>query len=107
MPFLQLTNSRPNAGRRPVVFIAFTALILASAANAQRAESNGVFTDRTGGQHPWSVTASHALIWDKQTYVPVGGNFAPRYLAEGQTEENWAKDTQALATLKTRGVMDV
>ena len=107
MPFLEPKMVRAGAGLRTFVASTLGAVILASVANAQRAESKGVFTDRTGGQHPWSVTSSHALIWDQQTYVPVGGNFAPRYLAEGQTEDNWAKDSQALATLKTRGVMDV
>jgi hypothetical protein len=39
--------------------------------------------------------------------VPVGGLFAPRILADANTEENWTKDTAALATLKARGVMDL
>src|ERR1051325_846652 len=66
------------------------ALAVCAAARAQRPDvpSTGTFVDRTGAQHTWSVTASHALLWDKQTYVPVGGTFSPRYLAIGQTDEN-------------------
>jgi hypothetical protein len=102
-----------RSNRRSVILVSFTALAVLgfglnpSSTIAQRPEANGVYTDKTGGQHPWNITSSHALIWDKQTYVPVGGTFAPRYLAEGQTDGNWAKDTEALGVLKARGMMDI
>lgn len=89
---------------------AATALLFAlssSAAISQKTASSGVFTDRTGKNHVWSVSSSHSLVWDGQPYVPVGGTFAPHYLAEGQTESNWEKDAAGLETLKARGVLDL
>lgn len=78
-----------------------------SAALAQKPETSGVYIDSAGARHPWVITKTHALIWDNRTYVPIGGTFTPRYLAEAATEENWQKDTQALAILKARGIQDV
>src|SRR5436190_2244543 len=76
-------------------------------AAGQAGHTTGMFTDRAGKMHPWSISPSHALFWDNQAYVPVGGTFAPRYLAEAQTEENWQRDSQALEALKKRGVLDI
>src|SRR5438477_2417220 len=69
--------------------------------------SSGVYTDRDGQQHPWSITAGHTLEWQRQPYIPVGGTFCPRYLAEGATEDNWKKDVQGLEQLKAHGAQDV
>src|SRR5436190_677212 len=96
----------------PLRFVSSAAALLLAAclaypASGQAAHTTGVFTDRAGKQHPWSITPSHALFWDSQAYVPVGGAFAPHYLAEGATEENWQRDVKGLEELKKRGVQDL
>lgn len=103
MPF------RIPAARASAAAFAFALLtsLLAPAAGAQKLATGGVYTDRDGKAHVWSVTSSRALVWDGQPYVPVGGSFASHYLAEGQTEANWEKDAAGLATLKSRGVLDI
>lgn len=86
---------------------ALAAISPAAFAQGPDVRTSGTFVDKSGAEHPWNITASHALIWDRQTYVPVGGTFSPRYFADGQTEENWAKDAAALDTLKKHGVLDI
>jgi hypothetical protein len=92
---------------RVLLFTLLIAFLPGSAVLAQKPETSGVFIDSAGKRHPWLITQTHALLWDQHTYVPIGGTFTPRYLAEAATEENWQKDTQALATLKAKGIQDV
>jgi len=70
-------------------------------------QPSGTFTDKTGKSHAWAIPASRSLLWDGETYAPIGGWFAPRYLAIGATEANWALDAADLATLKAGGVTDI
>jgi len=91
---------------RAIAPIAFACTLLLSA-RAEKPETTGVYVDRSGQQHSWRITASHALVWDEQPYIPVGGTFAPRSLAEGATEENWKRDVEGLEVLRARGVLDV
>src|SRR5579862_8377009 len=92
----------------PVCGILAAAMLCASGMAASAAVgTSGVFADRAGATHPWSVNNGHVLIWDGQPYIPVGGVFAPRYLAEGQTEDNWKKDADALEVIKSKGVTDL
>jgi len=86
------------------VALAFVPLRLLS---SQQPATGGVFTDRSGAKHVWNVNSSHALTWDREPYIPVGGAFCPRYLAEGQTESNWAADMKALDSLKAKGMQDI
>jgi len=74
---------------------------------AQVAAAAGTYQDRAGNTHPWTVSRNHTLIWDGKPYLPVGGRFVPRYLAEAPTEENWSKDVQDLALVKGKGVLDI
>src|SRR5437773_2634377 len=92
---------------RIIRFGALALLCLAIPAFAQRTLTHGVFTDRDGKPHVWQITPTHALQWDNQSYIPAGGTFAPRYFADGQTDENWAKDVQALDTVKAKGGKDI
>ncbi len=69
--------------------------------------ASGVFVDGSGRQHPWSVTATHALVWDGAPYVPVGGVFTPRCLAPGAGDAEWNADVKDLSTLKAQGNLDV
>jgi hypothetical protein len=87
--------------------VALASVLASTPAIAQKKATAGAFTDRGGVRHEWSVTAGHVLIWDSRPYIPVGGRYAPRYLAEGPTEENWNKDVQDLALIKARGVSDI
>lgn len=90
----------------PVLCLVFGAA--AQSATAQQAQAaSGVYTDRAGGRHAWQVAANHTLVWEGRPYVPVGGRFVPRWLSEGATEENWARDVEELATVKGRGVLDL
>jgi hypothetical protein len=99
---------RIRASRPTTVLASAALLVIASAATlAQKPTTAGVFTDRAGRTHAWSVTSARALVWDGQPFVPVGGTFAPHYLAEGQTEANWERDAAALGILKSKGVLDV
>ena len=83
-------------------------LLLAQPAFGQaRVQNSGVFVDRTGGRHSWSVTGTHALLWDRQPYLPVGGVFCSRWLAGGQKEEDWKRDVEGLEALKAKGVLDL
>src|SRR6266496_2834292 len=83
------------------------AAIISQPSKGQTGQTDGVYTDRTGKAHAWSITTSHALFWDGQAYVPVGGTFAPHYFADGQTDENWQRDAQGLDALKKRGITDI
>src|SRR5438132_13561077 len=90
-----------------MIAAALTIVALAGRAAAQKTQTTGTFTDRAGKTHVWTVSPSHALVWDGQTFIPVGGIFAPRYLGASQTEENWKKDTEGLDLLKSKGVTDL
>ncbi len=54
----------------------------------------------------WSITGTHALLWDGAPYVPAGGVFQPRSLADASsnTDDNWAADTRDLRRLKAQGI---
>ncbi len=82
-------------------------LLSVSPVLAQKPAASGTYQDRGGASHTWSVGAGHALLWDGQPYVPVGGTFTPRYLAQGATEPNWAADVKALDALKAKGILDL
>ncbi|MGC8669189.1 MAG: hypothetical protein ACP5VE_13840 [Chthonomonadales bacterium] len=90
----------------PLLLLLFAVCSLPKAAGASPV-SSGVFVDRLGRQHPWSVTATHALIWDGSPYVPVGGIFTPRSLAQGAGEADWNADLKDLAVLKSQGNLDL
>ncbi len=84
--------------------LALFALTLCAVTNAQVL---GQFTDRTGSIHPWSINSAHTLIWDNAPFIPVGGVFIPKYLANGATDANWKSDTQSLDLLKQKGLTDI
>lgn len=79
----------------------------AASQTSRNARTEGLFTDKANKQHRWGIDPGHTLIWDGVAYVPVGGAFAPHYLAEGPTEEHWAKDVEALGKLKEKGILDI
>lgn len=70
-------------------------------------KTNGVYTDGSGGQHPWSITDTHTLLWDSAPYVPVGGVFVSKYIAAGATEENYQADVKTLEIIKSKGITDI
>lgn len=86
---------------RTYVFFALAALLLPSWASA------GVYTDRDGATHTWSIDDSHALIWEGEPYIPFAVAFEPRYLSSGKTDENWAADEEDVAAFAVSGVTDV
>jgi hypothetical protein len=106
MPF-RIPGVRAAASACALVFLATLIAAVSPAALAQKPATGGVFTDKDGKTHVWSVTPSRALVWDGQPYVPVGGSFASHYLGEGQSDANWEKDAAGLATLKSKGVLDI
>ncbi len=78
-----------------------------SQSTAKEGRSHGVFVDSEGASHEWSISDAHALIWDSKPYIPVGGMFCSKYLTNGQTDENWKADTEALQTVKSHGISDL
>ncbi len=68
--------------------------------------SEGVFTDKTKTAHVWQINGAHALIWDKASYLPVGGTFTPRSFAS-TSEADWQADVRALDTLLSGGIHDI
>ena len=65
-----------------------------------------VYTDRQGAKHPWTVTSSHSLLWDGVPYLPVGGAFTPKSLADS-SDAAWQEDVRTLTALQAKGVLDV
>jgi hypothetical protein len=93
---------------RTSLLAALLASLTACTAYAQGGTlSGGRFIDKSGAAHNWTITPTHALKWDNEGYIPVGGWFCPRWLAEARTEENWKRDTEALAKLKASGILDI
>jgi len=84
-----------------------TSLTAPVLAIAVKYKTTGTYTDSAGTQHPWSVSDAHALIWDGQPYIPVGGVFMSRYLSEGATDANFQADVRALQTAKDKGITDI
>ncbi|MFN3652480.1 MAG: hypothetical protein ACK47B_23130 [Armatimonadota bacterium] len=92
----------------------FLALLAASAlgvlgggaAFAEKGITEGVFVDRDGKQHPWTVERSHALTWDGQPYTPAGVVFRSEYL-KAPSAETLRKDQEELDRLKAAGVRDL
>jgi hypothetical protein len=72
--------------------------------------SRGAFTDAAGKTHAWQINLAHALIWNGNPYLPVGGRFQARSWTSGGAETadaDWQSDVDALAKLKERGVTDL
>lgn len=65
--------------------------------HAHAAERAGVYTDRDGKKHDWSVRYARTLIWDNAPYVPVG----PWILVTNPFDE------QAINLVKQSGLTDV
>lgn len=70
-------------------------------------ETQGAFTDGDGVRHTWSVNASHVLVWDNQPFIPVGGRFQAKSWSPKATDQDFASDVEALATLKRTGITDI
>lgn len=83
------------------------ALIALALCTVSKAQVLGQFTDRTGAIHPWYINSAHTLIWDNSPFIPVGGVFIPKYLANGASDANWKSDTQSLDLLKQKGLTDI
>lgn len=68
--------------------------------------SEGLFTDSANQKHSWQINVAHALIWDGKPYIPVGSTFTPRSLTDPDASA-WQADQATLATLKSRGLIDI
>src|SRR5436190_16361996 len=93
----------------PVRTAAGAALLLLSiapAAFAEKGRSEGTYVDTAGKRHAWRVNPSHALIWDGGAYTPAGAVFHSRFLAQ-PSEASFARDREALKSLRDAGVEDV
>ncbi|HAH86470.1 MAG TPA: hypothetical protein DCL60_03755 [Armatimonadetes bacterium] len=84
-----------------LIAVALAVLALASAGMA------GTYKDRNGSIHQWTINPSHALIWEGSAYLPFGIVLESKYLASGQTEENYSADSLAVQTLKSAGIGDI
>ncbi|MCC2672759.1 MAG: hypothetical protein K0Q72_5231, partial [Armatimonadetes bacterium] len=81
-------------------------LLLTQAARADKGLNDGVFRDRDGKSHNWSVDRSHVLNWDNQPYVPSGVVFHSTYLLT-PSDQTLAADVAELDRLKSAGVKDI
>src|SRR5262249_25681126 len=75
-------------------------------ARADKGVTDGVYKDNAGGQHPWSIERSHALIWDEKPYTPGGVMFRSHFLP-APSEATFKEDVDLLDTLKAAGVHDL
>ncbi|NLX23241.1 MAG: hypothetical protein GXY55_16440 [Phycisphaerae bacterium] len=70
-----------------------------------RAAGQGVYVDAAGGRHEWTITETHALLWNGEPFMPFGTWFVSHYLDTGR-EEQWAEDVAALELLIGKGITD-
>ncbi len=70
-------------------------------------KSTGIYVDRAGGQHPWSISDAHTLVWDADPYMPVGGEFVSAYLSKSSDEEDYKLDTMAIDAIYEAGIHDI
>jgi hypothetical protein len=69
------------------------------------AAGQGVYVDAAGGRHEWTITETHALLWNGKPFVPFGTWFVSHYLDTGR-EEQWTEDVAALELLVGKGITD-
>lgn len=86
---------------------AFATGAVAAAASQQEIVSQGAFKDAAGSAHSWRINTAHALIWDGEPYLPVGGRFQARSWDARAGETEWQADVAALQTLKEKNVVDL
>jgi hypothetical protein len=79
---------------------------LAGAARAEKGVNEGVYQDRDGGQHRWSIERSHLLVWDGKPYAPAGVVFRSAYLREPNAAA-LRKDQEELDRLRSAGIQDI
>lgn len=103
----------PTLRPRSTTWLNAAALLLAFAASCApvlagpSVVSQGAFVDAAGAKHTWRINGAHALIWDGEAYLPVGGRFQARSWAAGASEADWQADAAALRILKEKGVTDL
>jgi hypothetical protein len=81
-------------------------LVLSHSARADKAQNEGLFRDRDGKEHTWSVTRSHLLTWEGQPYAPAGLVFHSTYL-QAPTDAALRADGAELDRLKAAGILDI
>jgi len=65
---------------------------------------------KTGKCHFWYVNQYHALIWDGEPYIPVGGMVTPWYIITGSevpNKDNWNKDVELYKTLQKEEIKHI
>jgi hypothetical protein len=67
----------------------------------------GTFKDRDGTTHSWYISNAHVLVWDDLPYIPFGVVFEPKYLSDGQSDENLKIDEESVQAFKLAGIKDV
>lgn len=74
---------------------------------------HGSYVDAGGRAHPWSITAAHSIVWDRQPWVPVGVTFVPAaFNGKSASDTAAAKellksDVERLDALQAAGIHDV
>jgi len=82
-------------------------LIVAFLAVLCTAACAGTYKDRDGSAHSWFINDAHVLVWDNSPYVPFGVVFEPRYLSDGQTDDNLKADEESIQAFALAGTKDV
>lgn len=98
----------PTPGIRGAALLALLGLaaLLGSASHAAKGKNDGVFQDRDGRAHAWSLERSHLLVWDGKPYAPAGIVFRSAYL-RSPSPESLQEDQSALERLQAAGVQDL
>ena len=71
------------------------------------------YAKQNGKTHAWYVNQQHAMMWDGNPYIPIGGMFVSEYIVyfdvnnPVQNKTYWDKDVLALQTMATNGVKDL
>lgn len=92
----------------PIFVLLVTTLLTGSLpVSAKQAVSGGVFTDREGKTHSWTINSAHTLIWGDKPFVPVGGRFQVRSWSPRSTEADYQADITALEVLKQNRITDL
>ncbi len=86
-------------------------LLVASACSfaqmsSPKVANQGTYIDGAKNQHIWSINEAHGMTWKSDPFVPVGGLFESRYMAD-PTDANLAADQAALDKIKAAGITDI
>lgn len=103
------TAARPMrraAGTFMTALLCGALALLCGVAQAEKGLNEGIYRDREGKDHRWSLERSHLLLWDGAPYAPAGVVFHSAYLNK-PGDDTLQKDLAELDRLRAAGVLDI